>query len=103
MTSTSTKRQKQITRRRQQIPRAYRKTYDTAVKGRSLRACVNAQCLECAGWQREEVRLCTDLACPLYAARPYQAESGKDSDSSQNGQIGRFISAESPGQLKGGS
>jgi hypothetical protein len=55
------------------IPRAYRKTYARAVAGKSLRACINSQCLECVCWEREEVRLCTDLACPLYAVRPYQS------------------------------
>jgi hypothetical protein len=66
------KRNQKIAERRTGIPRAYRKTYDKAVKGKSLRACVNAQCLMCVCWVRKEVTLCTDLACPLYAVRPYQ-------------------------------
>jgi hypothetical protein len=61
-----------IAERRAQMPRSYRATYDRAVKGKSLRAAINAQCLECVCWITKEVRFCTDLACPLYAVRPYQ-------------------------------
>jgi hypothetical protein len=78
------------------IPKAYRGIYKKAVQGKSLRACVNAQCLMCVYWQREEVRLCTDLACPLYAVRPYQilqdghneAFSGAESKNTGQGYIG---------------
>jgi len=69
-----TTRKEQIAKRRKQISRLYKPVYDRAVKGRSLRAAINAQCLECVGWQRNEVRDCTDLACPLYAVRPYQSK-----------------------------
>ncbi len=61
-----------INQRLSQIPKAYRRIYKQAVTGKSLRAAVNAQCLMCCGYQRKEVTLCTDLACPLYAVRPYQ-------------------------------
>lgn len=67
------KRRAAIAKRRADMPRSYRATYDKAVSGKSLRAAVNAQCLECVGWQRAEVRLCTCFACPLWAIRPYQA------------------------------
>ena len=80
-------RQERIAERRAQMPRSYRANYGRAVKGKSLRAAINAQCLECVCWQRKEVTLCTDLACPLYAVRPYQR--------SQNGREGRFSSAKS--------
>ena len=88
-----TSREAQIAERRKQMPRAYRRTYDRAVRGSSLRACINAQCLECCGWQRVEVAACTDLGCPLYAVRPYQ--------SSQNPHEGRFNDAESKKAAKG--
>jgi hypothetical protein len=65
-------RQQRIEERREQIPRAYKATYDKAVRGKSLRAGINAFCLECVCWHIEEIRHCTDLACPLYAMRPYQ-------------------------------
>ncbi len=74
-------REEQIAERRKQMPRSYRANYDRAVKGKSLRGAINAQCLECVCWVTKEVRLCTDLACPLCAVRPYQ--------SSQNGRDGQ--------------
>lgn len=80
-------REEQIAERRAQMPRSYRATYDKAVKGKSLRAAINSFCLECVCWQIEEIRNCTDLACPLYAVRPYQ--------SSQNGREGRSTQPES--------
>jgi len=70
--TSSEKRSEQIVKRRAQIPRVYKATYDRAVEGKSLRAAINAQCLECVCWQRKEVQLCTSLSCPLYAVRPYR-------------------------------
>jgi len=85
-------RERQIEERLESMPRKYRQQYERAVKGRSLRACVNAQCLECVMWQSREVRLCTDLGCPLYAVRPYR--------SSGNGLQGDLIGAESKNKGK---
>ena len=48
--------------------RAFRKAYS----GESLRACVTAFCLECIWMDREGIRDCTALACPLYKRRPFQ-------------------------------
>lgn len=69
----NSKREAQIAERRAQMPRKYRRLYDRAVEGKSLRSCINAQCLECVCWQSREVTLCTDLACPLYSVRPYRS------------------------------
>lgn len=74
----STKRQQQIEQRRAQMPRSYRACYDKAVSGKSLRAATKSFCLECVCWQIEETRNCTDLACPLYAVRPYQLPQNAD-------------------------
>jgi len=62
-------RQEMITERRAQVPRKYKRLYDKALKRGNLRAAVDCQCLECVGWVYKEVRLCTDLACPLYVHR----------------------------------
>ena len=86
-----------INQRLSQIPKAYKGIYKKAVQGKSLRAAVNAQCLECTGWQRKEITLCTAKACPLYAIRPYQeilqaghneAFSAVESKNSEQGYIG---------------
>lgn len=66
------KRQKKIVEHLKDVPPAYRATYKKAVAGNSLRAAVNSFCAECTMWQREEVRLCTSLACPLWLYRPYK-------------------------------
>ena len=90
----STDRKEQTDQRRKQIPRKYRKIYDRAVGGKSLRSCINAQCLECVGWVSKEVTLCTDLGCPLYSVRPYR-DSG-------SGRKEGLISTESQNLVGGG-
>jgi hypothetical protein len=89
----STSRQEQIAERLEAMPRKYRQQYKKAVAGRSLRACVNAQCLECVYWISKEVTLCTDLGCPLYAVRPYQRSAG-------SGRQGGLIGSESKKEVK---
>lgn len=79
-----TDREAQIAERRAVFPRKYRRLYDRAVEGKSLRACVNAQCLDCVAGQSREIRLCTDLACPLWAMRPYRS-SGTNRDGGLSG------------------
>lgn len=83
-----------VTLRRNRMPSAYRGIYDRAVSGQSLRAAVNAQCLECVYWKKDEIRNCPDAACPLFAVRPYQ-------HSPQTARNGQDIAAESPKTAKG--
>ncbi|HUV84261.1 MAG TPA: hypothetical protein VMV86_01045 [Methanosarcinales archaeon] len=65
-----------VAERIEQMPRRFmRATYKKALTGRSLRAAISSQCLECVGWQIDEVRKCTDLACPLFAVRPYKEDN----------------------------
>lgn len=80
--------------RRNRIPSAYRGIYDRAISGQSLRAAVNAQCLECVCWKKNEIKHCTDIACPLYAVRPYRRIL-------QTLHKGRHIAAESLKSAKG--
>lgn len=68
-------REQQIVERREQMPKIHRANYDKAMKGRSMKAATKAFCLMCVCWQKEEVKLCTDLACPLYPYRPYKSRS----------------------------
>lgn len=53
-----------IQKRRADMPKVYRSSYDKAVSGKSLRAAVNSFCLECCMWEREEVRRCTLSPAP---------------------------------------
>ncbi len=57
------------------MPRQYRRVYDIAMTGRSLRAAGNSQCIECMGYVFSEVKLCCSPQCPLYPYRPVQGIS----------------------------
>ena len=84
-------REEKIAERCGQIPPKYRKLYERACRRGNLRAAVSAQCLKCSGWVADEVRNCTDVACPLYAHRQLNGECcGSLSPSN-----GRFIKPES--------
>lgn len=65
-----------------QMPPNYHNTYRKALQRKSMAAAVKSQCLECCGWQKEEVKLCTDLGCPLYKYRPFSRsrKSSKETD-----------------------
>jgi hypothetical protein len=54
------------------VPKSAKGTYLRAVAGRSRQAAIKAHCLECVGWVRDEVRLCSSPACALWAYRPFQ-------------------------------
>jgi len=73
--STENHRTERIRKHRADIPKIHRKIYDRAMQGKSLKSAVKSFCLECVCWQKEEVRLCTSLACPLYPYRPYKQRS----------------------------
>ncbi|OHB52622.1 MAG: hypothetical protein A2Y12_03640 [Planctomycetes bacterium GWF2_42_9] len=62
----------QIQKRLASIPPMFKGLYKTAMTGKSRKAAMRAFCLECVGWQYNEVQQCTDLGCPLY---PYRNQS----------------------------
>ncbi len=54
------------------VPESLRKLYGRCLLGIvSPRQAIKMQCLECVSYVREEVELCTDKGCPLYAFRPH--------------------------------
>jgi hypothetical protein len=56
-----------------EMPPKCRLGYLLAIEGRAApRAAIKSFCLECVGWQRSEVTLCTAVACPLWAYRPFR-------------------------------
>ena len=65
-----------VLRRLSAMPTNYRQTYIRAVRGKSPTAGLKAFCLECAGWDRAMITLCTDEGCPLWPYRPYQGLRG---------------------------
>jgi hypothetical protein len=42
----------------------------------SPRRAIKAQCLECAGFDRQAITDCTGWACPLWHFRPFQNAAG---------------------------
>lgn len=54
------------------IPLAYQKNYEKAMSGKSDRAAVKAKCLDCTGYQKNEIAKCPSTTCPLHPRRPYQ-------------------------------
>jgi hypothetical protein len=71
----STPRAERIAEHRQDMPRQFRRVYDVAMTGRSLRAAINSQCIECMGYVFKEVKLCCSPQCPLFPYRPVQGIS----------------------------
>jgi len=62
-----------VRKRLADMPNSARRGYLRAVQGKaSPRAAIKAFCLECCGWDRDGVRLCTAPACPLHSYRPFQ-------------------------------
>jgi len=64
-----------IAKRLEQMPSWSRIRYMKAMRGKSPTTAITAFCLECVGWQRQEVSLCTAPACPLYPYRPFRPGS----------------------------
>jgi hypothetical protein len=73
-----------ITQHRADMPRQFRKVYDTVMTGRSLRAAVNSQCIECMGYVFKEFRLCVSPQCPLFPYRQVRGVSYGVHDVAQN-------------------
>ena len=84
-------RNQRIDERLSQIPERQRRAYIKAVERKSMAAAVKSFCYECVGYVREETKLCTDPACPLWAYRPGHSVSTK-------AKIGQF---EDPGATNG--
>jgi hypothetical protein len=47
----------------------FRRLWDKAMAGRSLRVAVDAKCADCSCWQNAEIRECTAATCPLWPYR----------------------------------
>jgi hypothetical protein len=64
-------RQQKIKCRILEIPKKYRKIYKKAVETNSKAAAIEAFCLECVCWQKNEIINCSCLTCPLFGVRPF--------------------------------
>lgn len=74
------------------LPKVYQSIYIKAMRGKSLRAAVIAKCQDCASWQREEVKNCLVVTCPLYPYRPYQKLRNPSPEGSLATNAGRRVS-----------
>lgn len=55
------------------VPTSARGVIEKAFEGTaSPRQAIKAGCLSCAHWDREEIRACQVVCCPLWAYRPFQ-------------------------------
>lgn len=70
---------KHFDRIRKHVPENYLPLVEKAAAG-SVTAAVKLKCLDCANFQREEIRECSVACCPLWAVRPYQGEAEGDED-----------------------
>ncbi len=60
---------------RAKMPARFRKAYDIAMGGQSLRAAVSSFCVECMGYEYSEVKKCVSPQCPLFPYRPLRGVS----------------------------
>jgi hypothetical protein len=67
-----------------QMPLKYRFLHDRALRGKSPKDAIAVFCIQCCGWEIEEVFLCTDLECPLYLYRPKTKVIRKSTQRTQN-------------------
>ena len=61
-----------VEKRLNDIPVLYKNHYKKAMNGKNRASAVKAFCLECMGWQRNEVAKCDAVACPLFLYRPFK-------------------------------
>lgn len=59
------------------MPSAYRPVFQRAYAKKGRKAAINAFCLDCMGYGRDDVGACEAVACPLWEYRPYQREEGE--------------------------
>lgn len=57
-----------------EIPVSQQGIFQRAYEGKSKKAIINAKCLDCCCFNREEVANCTVISCPLWKVRPYQSK-----------------------------
>lgn len=67
---------KQIEKRRNDMPRKFRKGYDEAMAGKSRQASIKAFCYECFGWETPPSE-CVSPNCTLFQWRPMKMPGGE--------------------------
>lgn len=57
----------------QSVPDKHKLATQRALLGQITRStAIRVKCLQCCGYQREEIKVCTVITCALFPVRPYQ-------------------------------
>ena len=60
----------------QSVPDKHKLATQRALLGQITRStAIRVKCLQCCGYQREEIKVCTVITCALFPVRPYQDKS----------------------------
>ena len=60
----------------QSVPEKHKLATQRALLGQITRStAIRVKCLQCCGYQREEIKVCTVITCALFPVRPYQDKS----------------------------
>ena len=62
---------------RSAAPKLYQPLIDRFEQG-SKPAAAKLHCLQCVGWLRKEVSMCSSKMCPMWPGRPYQGANDDD-------------------------
>lgn len=57
----------------QSVPDKHKLATQRALLGQITRStAIRVKCLQCCGYQREEIKVCSVITCALFPVRPYQ-------------------------------
>ena len=58
------------------VPDKHKLATQRALLGQITRStAIRVKCLQCSGYQREEIKVCSVITCALFPVRPYQDKS----------------------------
>lgn len=68
----------------QSVPDKHKIATERALLGQIARStAIRVKCLQCCGYQREEIKVCTVITCALFPVRPYQDKTETNADDSE--------------------
>lgn len=66
---------------RTSVPDKHKLATERALKAKvSKSVAIRVKCLQCCGYQREEISVCTVVTCALHPVRPYQSKADPGAD-----------------------
>lgn len=68
------------------VPDKHKIATERALLGQIARStAIRVKCLQCCGYQREEIKVCTVVTCALFPVRPYQDRAEADESEDESG------------------